>query len=328
MVAALALMAYCLNEVVQIKETNHVRMSTSEVYRVNSIQPYQNMSYYTDKVCINQFDDSLGNVKVYLEHGSCSDISTTTKVRKIEHSFLSVEKAEKLTFYWIKNTNFSFDVTIFSHQQPGNFTIYVFKHNYEDASDDCTDDEPPRQIYSKLEFFYPGDENLNNSLVNCTRGEFGDTTCFSSEIVVNSSSRYHTCIIWENPNFINVSYILNINEIRYTNTSKFDSIYCNDYLKEGSCCSSFGNIIQEASNPTCMLIKTTNGDNDNAYVLPDLMIETPRKWDGVTYPLYLFIILAAVFVPTVSLCCYTCYRKRHPQGYCLKLSVNDATCFC
>lgn len=142
MVAALVLMLYCVSEIIMTNTTSNIRMSKSEVYRVN--ERYHNMSFYTSNVCIEEADESLENVNVYLQHGSCSDVSTTIKSRTIEHSFSDIMEAEKLAFYWIKNTNFSFNVTVFSHQEPGNFTIYVFKHNYDDASDDCTDNDPPQ----------------------------------------------------------------------------------------------------------------------------------------------------------------------------------------
>ena len=319
MATALGLMGYCLHEINHINETEHIPMSTSEVYHVNPIQSYHNKSYYTKKVCIQRVNKTLENVKVYLQHGRCSDLSTTTENRTIQHSFSSCDDVSPLNFYWLKDTNFSLKLT---HQEPTNFIIYVHGPEYNDVDYYCTYNGSQG---AKLNYSSSGNKKNTLDLDTCTDGD-NTSMCLSGGI--DESGRYYMCLIWESPNFINVSYILNINEIRYTNTSKFDCICCNDYR---SCCSSFGNIIEEASNPTCMLIKTTtNGDNDNAYFLSqdDLVIETPRKWDGVTYPLYLFIILAAVFVPTVSLCCYTCYRKRHPQGYCLKLSVNDATCFC
>ena len=330
MVTALGLIFYCVAEVIQTNKSGlTVWMSTSEVYSLNATESYNKMSLYTSQVCIDQIDRNLEHINVFLESGSCSDVLSAPKMRVIQHSFSFMEEARNLNFYWLKGTTFSFNLNITSPSlELGNFTIYVFHYDRYDPSDECANGVPPDRVAAMFTFFYP--ENIHTYNITCTRDSTTDvSTCSTSQIVINETGRYLMCIISNFATSVLIDYELHINEFRYVNTSKFVSETC--HLDEGTnCCMSFKDILKEVRNPTCMLIRTTvTGESDNAYSLPRRFhIMTQQKWDSVEYLVYLFIVPTVVFVSVVSLCSYTCYRKRHPEGYCLKLSVNDVTCVC
>ena len=122
---------------------------------------------------------------------------------------------------------------------------------------------------------------------------------------------------------------MHVNEVRYTNISKFDSKLCHLDLEE--CCIFYDNIFDEISHPTCVFISTepSKGEEDDAYSLPQpLSISTGESWTGLIFLLSLIIIFLVLLFVTFCMSGYTLYRKKHPQGHCLRLDVNGHVCIC
>ena len=95
---ALALMMYCVIEILQTNEKRPpILMSTSEVYSLNEYGDHHNTSVFTSKVCIDRINKMVSNSKVYLEHGKCADLSKEEKHRKIEHSFSDIVDPNEAT---------------------------------------------------------------------------------------------------------------------------------------------------------------------------------------------------------------------------------------
>lgn len=222
LVIALALMIFCGIQVSKTNEPahNNVWLSMSEVYKLNALRQNHdnNMALYTSKVCIKQIDKSLENTTLYLERGRCSDISTTVKERTIKHSFSPSSRVRNLDFFWIKNTTFYFNLNITtSETSENNFTIYVFKYdNGDNASEYCLSNEPPDQPTVTFVFPYPANTTNTAYNINCSHSNL-TTVCTSEQIRINRTGRYGVCKISQNDTYTNVSYTLDIDEVRYVN---------------------------------------------------------------------------------------------------------------
>ena len=327
MATALGLGFYCVDEVMELanKSGDTINMSTSGVYDLNEKGSYKKMPLYASKVCIHRVNGGLENVTVYLESGSCmgSNVATVRREKTIKHSPFK-EEARNLNFYWLKDTRIGFNLIVGS-AEPGNFTIYVFQYDCNDPYNVCTDGEPPdnERVSAMLTFTYSEDTHNGTEHI---------PTSFLSHIVINKTGRYHLCVISEHTNHTNLSYELHIDEVHYTpNTFKFDSkMY--DCQPDKCYCMHFKGILREVLNPTSMCIRTTDSEeSDNEYhPCVAFNITTQKNWDSVILSFIMFIILTLALASVVSLCSYTCYRKRHPDGYCFKLIlVNEVvTCVC
>ena len=320
MATALGLMIYCLVEIEQTSISDHkVLSSTSEVYSLSAIERRRsnNLSLFTHRVCIEMIDSTkfdYENVKISLEKQRCADVSTEQITRTITSSVTS--SGEVLEFYWIQNTNFSFNLNI---SDPGESTIlYLHLFDDPDLSVEC---ESGNHFPSTFELVFPYSTNSSSSKVNCTRVNDNLSICESSQVVVNTTGRYYMCMVFskEPQPPTSVSYKLVVNEVRY-DVNDPEPTMCR--LNETNCCSTYGDLLHEAANPSCVFIRTESleGDKKAKPLPPPFKIFTRKKWDGVLYSLYLIIILSVFPVIGVSLCCYTRYRKHHP-GYCCRINV-------
>ena len=329
MATALALMIYCF---VEIEQTNileyNVLSSNSEVYSLNVIEHGRNnnFSLFTHEACIERIDtNDFEDVIISLEKQCCAEVSTKRVMRTITSSVTSFNESEKvLEFYWIKNTNFFFNLTLSFSSLPdpevGEYTVYLDLLDDTRLLSDCGNEvylPPP----TALKFGFPYSTNSSSSKVNCTRVNDSLLICELSHIV-NKTGRYYMCMVLsKGPQQPIPNYKLEVNEVRH-DVNDPEAIRCR--LNESNCCSTFGDILQEAANPSCVFIRTESleGDKKAKPLRRMFKIFTQKKWDGVFYSLYLIIIISVFPVIGLSLCCYTRYRKHHPR-YCCQI-----TCTC
>ena len=187
MIATLSLMIYFL---VKAQQANQLRpvipISTSEVFSLKESIKNYNLSLYSEKVCIDNMDKIINGIAVYLKHGRCSDISTTRKPRKINHSFSNHNSTHKpLNFNWMINSTFRVNLTMTGN---GTFTIYATTSDpKEETRHVC--DSPPEHYAAKL-IFPP--TSTSSHKVNCN-GTEGNYTCSTEHVKIHHSKRYYMC---------------------------------------------------------------------------------------------------------------------------------------
>ena len=328
MATALGLMIYCLVEIEQTNISDHkVLLSTSEVYSLSAIERRRsnNFSLFTHRVCIEMIDSTefdYENVKISLEKQRCAHVSTKELMRIVNYSLQSSDEVNMiLEFYWIRNTNFSFNINLTTSEslpETGNLTIYLLDDLNQLSK--CNSGERLSDPLPMLVFSY----SANSPNVNCTHVNDNLLNCETSQVVVNTTGRYYMCMVFSTgPQFpltIHADYKLEINEVRY-DVSDLKPSTCR--LNESNCCSSpYGNLLKEAANPSCVFIRTESFGNDISAVplSQSFKIFTQKKWDGLLYSIYLFLILLVFPTFALGLYCYTQYRKRHP-GYCCQVGV-------
>ena len=319
MAIALGLMIYCFVEIEKTNISDHkVLLSTSEVYSLSAIEHRRSnkFSLFIHRVCIEGIDtNNFESAIISLEKQRCAHVSTEQITRTITSSVISSSSGEVLEFYWIQNTNFTFNLNI-SDPEIGEFTIYL--DLLDDLLFECKSDYLPSR--STFELVFPYSTNSSSSKVNCTHVNDNLSICESSQVVVNTTGRYYMCMVFskESQPQTSVSYKLVVNEVRYDVSDPKPNM-CR--LNESNCCSTYGDLLQEAANPSCVFIRTESFGNDiRAIPLSQFKIFTQKKWDGLLYSIYLFLILLVFPAIALGLFCYTQYRKRHP-GYCCQIGV-------
>ena len=310
MIVTLSLMIYYL---VQVEKTGDwaptIEMSTSEVYNLKRVGEDNKLSLYHE-VCIEKIEEQFDNVGVYLKHGRSSDIELTMKQRTISHS---LNGSEQLDFFWIENTTFNLTFTAMN-----SCNISVFVYTPEESESECTFEK--NNYTYKLVF-----PNSTDPEVSCSVQNASHYTYKTENKPINNTGRYHMCIksccfdTQQLPYFT-----LHVNEKRYVNVSKFESTLCHQ-LEQEDCCVS-DDIFNALFHPTHTLVETVPSEGDDAYPLPlPLSIKTQKRLDGLMYLLSIIAILIIMLASSVCLCGYACYRKRHPQGYCL---ILNRVCVC
>lgn len=294
-------------------QSSPILPSTNEVYSLNHFTDHHNTSIFTSKVCIDKINKAVSNSVVHLEHGKCTGISKEEKERTIDHSFSDTTKPKPLNFFWMENSTFRFNLTLVTNSSM-TFTIYVFQQSdFEEQRDECI--KPPKTYIAKL--IFPNSTNSTHN-VACTHEEDKYTCKNHEHIKIHHSGRYRICIFVNQDEPFFVNYTLRVHEIRYATTSKFPTKHC--HLDKKQCCISYSDDpFEELLHPSCTLIKTKppEEDKDLAYSLPELIsIETHKNWEGLLYLLAIFVFLFVLLLIVLCLCGYTCYRRKHPQGYC------------
>ena len=175
-----------------------------------------NLSLFTHEACIEMIDtNNFESAIISLEKQHCAHVSTEQITRTITSSVISSSSGEVLEFYWIQNTNFTFNLNI-SDPEIGEFTIHLDLLDDPDLLFECESGNyfPSR---STFELVFPYSTNSSSSKVNCTRVNDNLSICESSQVVVNTTGRYYMCMVFskEPQPPTSVSYKLVVNEVRY-----------------------------------------------------------------------------------------------------------------
>ena len=319
LLTSIGLIIYTTYEVEEVASTSNSKlwMSTTEVYKLGDW--VNELDLYTNEVCIEKlskedFEKLLGSkVTVYMEKASCTGIFEKKRVRKITNSFTPHNHdGAELDFFWISNTNFSFNFNVTSVPDSGNLTVYITDSNDRRQ---CHDDHPPSH---GIKLVFPFSDH-NSVFINCTY-ENDTTLCESAQVVINETKHYYTCMFFSHPYpSAHAYYNMYIHEVIYEASHSHRQL-C--HLNESHCCYAFKNILKEVDDPTCVLITTeAKGNHNIAKDMPvALTIATNKNLQGILYSFCAFCIVVAILILVVCVFLYTCYRKEHP-GHCCRFNL-------